>query len=292
MNIRHWQTRALSLSLALLFVLLGASALCGRAPQRASAREVYYSDTVYTDADYNGGGLQEDNEIVYRDNYTVDDDYRVVAPSYGNGDASIKNFCAVTAGLNIVVYYDRFYPNLIPNFNPGMTVSSGAYAYFPDMGFDQTDEVFYTLYDEMQTNVGVTGTSGENFKDGLQSYVEGQGYDLSYSSFYSSRTNVNMTQFENAIDAGKVGVLLLTKYNFIYAITHNEERTYISRSISDNPHIMMVYGYIVIRYYNNGSLFKTETYLQASSGFSSGHQGYIRMDDYMQIEEALIVNIS
>ena len=86
--------------------------------------------------------------------------------------------------------------------------------------------------------------------------------------------------------------LLLTKYNFIYAITHNEERTYISRSISDNPHIMMVYGYIVIRYYNNGSLFKTETYLQASSGFSTGNQGYIKVDDYLQIEEALIVNIS
>ena len=148
------------------------------------------------------------------------------------------------------------------------------------------------MYDEMQTNVGVTGTSGENFKDGLQSYVEGQGYDLSYSSFYSSRTNVNMTQFENAIDAGKVGVLLLTKYNFIYAIVHDDESTFISRAISDNPHIMMVYGYIVIRYYNNGSLFKTETYLQASSGFSTGNQGYIRMDDYMQIEEALIVNIS
>ena len=291
MIIRHWQTRALSLSLALLFVLLGASAPCGRAPQRAPAQEVYYSDTVYTDADYNGGGLQQEDQQVYRDSYSIDDDYQAVAPSYGNGDASIKNFCAVTAGLNIVVYYDRFYPNLIPNFEPGM-ISYGSYAYFPDMGFDQTDEVFYTLYDEMQTNVGVTGTSGENFKDGLQSYVEGQGYDLSYSSFYSSRTNVNMTQFENAIDAGKVGVLLLTKYNFIYAITHNEERTYISRSISDNPHIMMVYGYIVIRYYNNGSLFKTETYLQASSGFSSGYQGYIRMDDYMQIEEALIVNIS
>ena len=55
---------------------------------------------------------------------------------------------------------------------------------------------------------------------------------------------------------------------------------------------MMVYGYITINYYNNGSLFRTDTYLQASSGFGSGEQGYIKMDDDLDIEEALIVNIS
>lgn len=281
------KTKLIAVFLAAVFVLLGGAYLCSRTACRASAQTIYYLD-----ADYNGGGLREESEEIYRDSYTIDEDYRVwQAPSYGNTDSSIQNFCAVTAGTNVVVFNDRFYPNLIPNFEPGM-ISYGSYAYFPDLGFEATKEVFYTLYDEMETNVGVTGTTGENFKDGLQTYVEDRGYDLSYSSFYSSRTNVNLSTFENAIDAGKVGVLLLTKYNFIYAIVHDDVSTYVSRAISDNPHIMMVYGYIKINYYNNGSLFKTETYLQASSGFSMGNQGYIRMDDYLRIEEALIVNIS
>ena len=55
---------------------------------------------------------------------------------------------------------------------------------------------------------------------------------------------------------------------------------------------MMVYGYITVRYYDNGSLIGTDTFLQASSGFNTADQGYIRMDDYLQIEEALIVNVS
>lgn len=281
------QKKIVSVFLACIFALIGIAAVCSMSVCTGAAQTVYYSD-----ADYNGGGLREESEYVYRDSYSVDTSYRVYeAPSYGNSDPTKTNFCAVTAGTNIAVFYDKTYTNLIPDFEPGMIVD-GTFRYYPDLGWPATEQVFNTLYTKMQTNVSGTGTSGANFKAGLQEYAAGQGYNITFSSFYSNSTNVNLSTFGSAVMADKVGVLLLSKYNYIYTIVHSEGHTFISRAISDNPHIMMVYGYIKINYYNNGALFKTETYLQASSGFGTGDQGYIRMDDYLQIEEALIVNIS
>ena len=281
------QKKIVSVFLASIFALIGIAAVCSMSVYTGAAQTVYYSD-----ADYNGGGLREESEYVYRDSYSVDTAFEVIqAPSYGNTDSTKTNFCAVTAGTNILGFYDKTFTNLIPNFEPGMVVN-GIYCYYPDMRFPAIKQLFNTLYDEMKTNVNGTGTSGANFKAGLQEYAAGQGYNLTFSSFYSNSTNVNLSTFGSAVMADKVGVLLLSKYNYIYAISHSEGQTFISRAISDNPHIMMVYGYIKINYYNNGALFKTETYLQASSGFGTGDQGYIRMDDYLQIEEALIVNIS
>ena len=282
--------KAVSLFLAGLFVLAGFAALFLAAePVTGHAQTVYYCD----DADYMGGGtFYEDSEYIYRDSYTEDVAYRVwEAPSYGNADSSKTNFCAATAGTNIIGFYDKTYTNLIPNFEPGMMVD-GSYRYFPNVGFPAITQTFNTLYDIMGINVGGAGASGEDFKAGLKTYVQNQGYSLSYSSFYASPTNVNLTVFGNAVSQGKVGVLLCKSYNYIYTIQHSDGYTFISKANSTTPHIMMVYGYIKINYYNNGSLFKTETYLQASSGFGSGVQGYIKMDDDLEIEEALIVNIS
>lgn len=284
------QKRLVTLFIAAAVVLANAVALVCIPQHCASAQTIYYLDDSN---DYSGGGVSyEDSEYIYRDSYTVNETYRVYqAPSYGNGDTSKTNFCAATAGTNIVGYYDRFYTNLMPNFEPGM-INGGIYCYFPDVGFSAVTTVFNTLYDMMDINVGGIGTTGTGFKNGLQSYVQGQGYSLSYTSFYANSKNVNLTAFGNAINAGKVGVLLCTSYNFVYAIVHSDGQTFVSKANSTNAHIMMVYGYITINYYNNGSLFRTDTYLQASSGFGSGEQGYIKMDDDLDIEEALIVNIS
>lgn len=280
------QKKAVSVLLACVFTLVCAITVFNMGTVTGAAEAVYYSDT-----DYTGGTMQEASEYVYRDSYTMDTTYHSNAPSYGNSDASIKNFCAVTAGTNIAVFYDKTYTNLIPNFEPGMFVED-VFRYYPDLGWPQTEQLFYTLYDDMKTNQSGIGTSGSNFKSGLQAYAARQGYDLTFSSMYSSSTNVNLTTFGNAVMADKVGVLLLSKYNYIYTIIHEEDRTFISKATSNGAHIMMVYGYIKINYYNDGELFRTDTFLQASSGFSSGDQGYIKVDDYLTIEEALIVNIS
>ena len=54
---------------------------------------------------------------------------------------------------------------------------------------------------------------------------------------------------------------------------------------------MMVYGYFTVDYYKNGSKFLTETYLCASSCNSFADAGFIKMDDNLTIDDAIIVQI-
>ena len=95
------------------------------------------------------------------------------------------------------------------------------------------------------------------------------------------------------IENHKVGVLLCTKYDFVYAISHGNNFTYLSKSDYYLAHMMMVYGYRTIDYYKDGQIFRSDTYLQVSSGYATGYQGYVLINNSaMEIQEALIVNIS
>lgn len=174
------------------------------------------------------------------------------------------------------------------------------YRFWYDCSFSEMAKIFHRsktnvndLYNLMGTNQDGAGTSGEQFKDGLKKFVNNHGYNLSYGSFYQDRTSVNINALQGMIANNKVGVLLCTKYNFIYDIVHGPNETFISKSDYTLAHMMMVYGYITIDYYKGGQIFRRDTYLQVSSGYSTGNQGYVLVDNNsMEIQEALIVNIS
>ena len=283
--------RLSAVSIVLVCALAALAALAGLSlPVSASASDIKYC----SDGSYEGeGGFIDADEYVYWDSYVEDNEYYVFqAPSYGVTDLSIDNYCAPATGTNVIGYYDRYYPNLIPNFEPGM-MNGDDYWYFPDMRFAPVVQVFEDLYDLMHTNEGSIGTSGNDFKNGLKEYVQDRGYSLNYGSFYQNSTNVNLTTLQNMVNSNKVGVLLCSTYNYIYAINNREGYTFISKVESSRAHMMMVYGYYTVDYYKDGEVFRTDTYLQVSSGYSSGDQGYVLMgDDSLTIQEALIVNIS
>lgn len=274
---------------ALIFIALAAF-VTFQLPTAAYASEILYSDDGISF--WGAGKPIPSSETIYWDNYVVHDEYLVdQAPSYGVA-GSVDNFCAPSAGTNVIGFYDRFYPNLIPNFEPGM-MNNGHYWYLPDMNFPQVVQTFNDLYALMGTNQNGAGTSEEQFKKGLKQFVNNHGYNLSYGSFYQNRTGVNINALRGMISSNKVGVLLCTKYNFIYDIVHGPNETFISKSDYTLAHMMMVYGYITIDYYKGGQIFRSDTYLQVSSGYSTGNQGYVLLNNNsMEIQEALIVNIS
>ncbi len=274
---------------ALIFMAIAAF-VTFQSPTTAYASEILYSNDGIS---FWGEGTPiPSSETIYWDNYVVHDEYFVdQAPSYGVA-GSVDNFCAPAAGTNIIGFYDRFYPNLIPNFEPGM-MNNGHYWYLPNMHFASVVQTFNDLYDLMGTNQNGAGTSGEQFKNGLKKFVNNHGYNLSYGSFYQNRTGVNINSLQGMIASNKVGVLLCTKYNFVYDIIHGPNETFISKSDYTLAHMMMVYGYITIDYYKDGQIFRSDTYLQVSSGYSTGDQGYVLINNNsMEIQEALIVNIS
>ena len=238
----------------------------------------------------------------YSASYTVDYDYKVVnekyrvtpglVTSYGVTDTFLENGCTAVAGGNVVGYYDRYSTNLIPNFEPGM-LSNGYYLYLPNIGMDAIDNMILKLANLMNVNKVQPGATEADFVNGLTTYVHNQGYSISFKSFHSSANNVNLSALQQMINGRKVGVIFCTEYNFVYSITHNSAGTSTSVAKRNLPiaHAMMVFGYITIDYYKNNSKFLSETFLQVSSGFANGTQGYMKLNDYSKIEDALVIDI-
>lgn len=239
------------------------------------------------------GGAVDDNQYIYYD-YRVVSDKRnhSTAPSVGNGISSMQNMCSPVTGTNVIQFYDRCFPNLIQDFEPGMEFDSG-YEYFPDGGFAQTQQTINTLYSLMETNVGGGGTTFNGFKNGLTSFINSAGYNVNYSSFYSSPTNVNLSMLKTAVDNNKVGVVFLSAYNFIYdVVNYNDGVT--TRLVKINAargHAMMVYGYFTVQYFKNNSNFRTDTYLYVSSAYQTNDQGFMLVDDYLNIDNAIILDV-
>ncbi len=260
----------------------------------AEAEIIYYDEFIYEDGLYQGQGTRTAVDYtIYCDEMVIEDGVaRPSAPSYGNNDPSITNACGPVAGTNIVVYYDRWATNLIPNFDPGM-ISYGTYTYFPDLDWPQTITVIESLYNLMKVPE-VGGTTSANFKSGLNSYVTGQGYSVSYTSCYNSATTLNLTTLKTAINAGKVALLMCSQYNFIYEVNDATATTgtvYYTQFNSTVGHMMMVYGYKTLGYYNDGVKVGEDTFLLVSSGYSSEEQGYMRLNAFSVIDEAWVMYI-
>ena len=256
--------------------------------------QIIYYDDVDADVVFNGQGVQTDaSYTVYYDYYTVLEDVSVgSAPSFGNNDGT--NICGPVAGANIVIYYDRWYTNLVPNYTPGMVFSdTGLYNYYPNMGLTETNNVITSLYLHMNLLLW-GGTTSANFKSGLNGYVTNAGYNLSYYSFYTNSTNVNLATLKTAVQQGKVGLVMCSEYNFVYGLNDvpQDKKMNIVKIKSSSAHMMMVYGYKKIAYYKNGQNIGTDTFLYVSSGFNTSDQGYMELNDYSVINEALIMAIS
>ena len=157
----------------------------------------------------------------------------------------------------------------------------------------QTVSVLESMYTMMKIPE-VGGTTSSNFKNALQTYASNKGYNLSFSSFANNATNVNLSTLTSAVNAGKIGVIMCSQYNFIYAMgySNNMGSYYVNKQNSTTGHIMMVYGYETVGYYTDNTLIGTETFLLVSSGYQTAEQGYMKLNDFSVIDEALIVNVS
>ncbi len=289
-----------------VFAIAGATCIgqaVGFAPKRVTGsaeeapKEVVYceDEIVYGDNVFGGQGTMTNNayDITCDEVELVAISAHQSAPSFTTYEPTMHNYCGAMAGRNVVAFYDRWLTNLIPSYTPGMVTSSGNYRYYPDMSLDATDAVMSRLYDLMLIGQ-VGGTTSQNFKNGLISYANEKGYNASYSSFYSSATSVNLSQLTTAINQNKVGIVMCSQYNFIYGISHSESLgiAHISKFNSTTAHMMMVYGYQTLAFYQAGNHVCTKTFLYVCSGFEDGELGFMEMNDFSVINEAVIVSMT
>jgi len=217
--------------------------------------------------------------------YTIPYDLPTYTTVYG------ASSCAVAAGANALGYYDRFYENLIPNYQTYMTYQ-GYVLYY---GLSQaTSDLQFTLYDLTETDVGGAGTTFTGFVNGMEEYVTGKGYNFSYNSLMSWG-NFNFNGYKTAVQNGKPVTIFLMDFSLISMgnILEGENRDEFVQMNYPANHVVVGCGYRVITYYDaNNSQIAQRKFLRVSSGLDTFELCYLNISSYTNISNAISYNIS
>lgn len=211
-------------------------------------------------------------------------------PLLVNMDAALQNACAPVAGSNIITYYDRYYENLIENVNPGHIVNS-KYKYYPMIVNEQKLQVLIkNLYELMGTNSIKPGTRQSDFKNGLIKYVNSKQRNITFTSLMINDI-CDFEKIKESINNNKPIILYLYDYHLILQTTiENADKFIVDNKIGN--HIMVAYGYKVIKYYDvNGNNFRTEVLLNISSGMDSQLDSLYRVGGFGTLKDVEAVSI-
>lgn len=251
---------------AVVALLLCALMLGANASAFASEAQTRYADapilSTYADED-----IYYTSKVVVEEHYTTGGCPRFI------GMPDITNACGAIAGAEIVAFYDRYFPELIPNWTPYYTANNN----YRRQDTTYVPALIRDLYVRMRTNVDDVGVSESDFLNGLTSYINSKGQQVSYQSVKSGNT-LNYAQCKSAIDNNKV-IALLVLPTHVYSITYASDSDYLSEKTIAGAHIMVAYGYLKINYYNNSGLFRTDTYLCVSTGRDEFPIAYYRVNE-------------
>lgn len=257
----------------------------------AAESPTYYmadGDTLYNNI--SARSVEVTETILCDESKYIEDVAHSSFPSYGNGDSTKTNLCAAVSGANVCGYYDRWSTELIPNYTPGGMMGS-AYVYFPQMNRVAIQDCINDLYVAMRINVDAPGTTMVECKNGLESYAGSKGYKTTYDSILQGSKSVNLAQLKQAINNNKIAMIFCRQYNMVYSIGQYDGYAEFEKYTNDVGHIMAVYGYKTLAYYRNGSIFRTDTFLCVATGYDTKGTALVKLNDYIDMEDALIVHI-
>ena len=248
----------------------------------AKKDELHFCDTV---SPQNTGGQNVTEWITFEyDSYTVSSIYMDrMTPTYEG--SYLLNSCAPVAGISILGYYDVTKENLFPNFSSGYEYDGEFYYDGQDQVVDDTLEELYSL---MGTNTTGPGTTESQFINGLTSYVNGQGYNITFSSCGST---FNKDTAISYLNNQKPIVMFLNTYVYYIdgCIRMGETSAQMLRLTSPNGHVVSVFGYREYNFYSGGSIFRTDRYMVVSFGNTS--YGLISINNLDTIVSAYAINI-
>ena len=214
-------------------------------------------------------------------------DLATTFPTYDNGDAYIRSACAPVAGANMVAFYDRDYPDMIPDYQ-GHYLENGNYRYVSDF---YIEPVINDLAARMGTDD--EGTTYVGFKRGLAAYISAAGYGLGFRDVVAAG-NFYYQDFTNYIQAGYPVALFLSKMNTIEWTNDSSTTRHFYKRTTEAMHVMVAFGYRTAKFYRteNGveTLVRSDTYLHVTDGY--GRIRYVIMDDTLAIDDgaALLIH--
>ena len=202
--------------------------------------------------------------------------------------SNYSNACAAVAGANLVQYWDRFKPNLIANFTPGTALGSNYIYKEPD---SNTSNVIGQLYYDMETNIGGSGATIAQFKNGLSTYCQRYGYNVTFISCFNNGNFDNATAkqyLENNIPI----VLFVDPFTVAEVIANGQGNDYVEYLISDAPHVMAGFGYKEITYTLSDNTTRVDQYIAVASGLTDKARGYFNINYNTIIDDTYAVNIA
>ena len=263
-----------------------------------------YSDGVYTDAEsgavlpdeiieylaedalYGDGGLSTGGitvSIPYKSR--TENEYWMVLSTPDYCTSPYVSSCACIAGANIVGYFDRYCPNLIPNFEPGYEYM-GYYFYYGET--NEITPVVTQLYSDMGTTAS-EGTTTAQFLSGMRTYANRAGYNFSYDSCKSG-SSFSYTVAKNGMHHNKPIALFLTGYN-VAAIAPLEGYDSIAYVLSAANHVMVGFGYYEINYTYDSGAQETFNYIYVASCVGIRSEGYFNINYNTKINDAYAIKI-
>lgn len=263
-----------------------------------------YSDGVYADAEsgtvvpdevveylaedalYGDGGTISGSTMVTINYKSKSEDYYLMALTTPyNTSSPYASACACIAGSSIVAYFDRYCPNLMPDYEPGYEYM-GYYFYYADT--NAMTGVVIQLYSDMGTTAE-SGTTVQQFLDGMKKYSNRAGYSFSYASCMSG-SNLSYSKVKSSMKNNQPVALFLSGYNvgFLEENTNRDSMGYI---LSAANHVMVGFGYYEITYTYDSGKQETLNYICVASGIDSRPSGYFNINYNTKINDAYAVSI-
>ncbi len=183
--------------------------------------------------------------------------------------------CAHTAGAVILTYYDRFYPNIMPNFEPVLYLGS---AFFYKTGDAEIHNMTLELVDLMLIGAPHAGTTFSEFQLGMETYVEQQGYNYTSTDLFTNGS-FDFNKYKNAVENDKPCAIFLTNFAMLNGTGEDTAGVdTISSGYCPVSHVAAGCGYRIDTYYNaNNNVIGTRTYLKVASGSISYGLGYLNV---------------
>lgn len=222
----------------------------------------------------------------------TEESYRIPGtfPAYYNGNGSLSNTCAVSAGATAIGYWGRYFPELVPNHTVGRPLGA-SYYYYAASAAVQT--MIDDLYYRMGTNVGGAGTTAAGCRNGITSYVNSKGLSVTFSSVVTN-TTLNLASYKSYLQSLKPILLFFNTYNLVGENCFSTQGTTDSILIDffSGLHVVVSYGYKFVQYYNGSNNFRTDYYVNIFTGFADMPFGYVKLYDGAILQEGYAVNIS
>lgn len=237
--------------------------------------------------DFKGGSMVEQTERnVYYSERTINQyENPYEAPTYSS---TKPNACAVDVGGNALVYYDIKYDDLVPDYKHKYVWGGFHYG----QQNEGVNNMYAELYDLMGTDS--RGTSVQGFKDGLQQYTKSKGHTMQITPATGNFHNINMDFLKAQLEQEKMAAIFLDGFSITAfgGLQPKDGYDVAIHYIYDGLHVMLVYGYIELSYYDaSHNLIQKDTYLYASTGYISVTLAWVNIDRYCTVDDIYILEV-